>query len=91
VVNHVPEKAVRIWSATGRRSLLAAGNSNGDLQMLAFTGGLSTPALHLLIVHDDAEREFEYIAGAEKVLSAAQTHGWTTVSTQREWRKIFPG
>ena len=91
VVNDGPEKAVRIWRVTGRRPILAADNSNGDLLMLAFTGGLSAPALHLLVVHDDAEREFEYIAGAEKVLSAAQTHGWTTVSMKREWRKIFPG
>ena len=29
-----PEKPVRIWSRTGRRPLLAAGNSNGDVPML---------------------------------------------------------
>jgi hypothetical protein len=91
VVNDGPEKAVQIWSVAGRRPILAAGNSNGDLQMLTFAGGPSAPALRLLIVHDDAEREFEYIAGAEKVLSTAQTHGWTTVSMQREWCKVFPG
>ena len=28
---------IRIWSRTGRRPLLAAGNSNGDLPMLEFT------------------------------------------------------
>jgi len=42
-------------------------------------------------VHDDAEREFEYIAGAEKAISAAQTHGWATVSMQRDWHRVFPG
>jgi hypothetical protein len=42
-------------------------------------------------VHDDAEREFDYMAGAEKVLDAAQTHGWTTVNMKRDWRKVFPG
>ena len=91
VVNDGPEKAVQIWSVTGRRPILAAGNSDGDLPMLAFAGGLSAPALRLLVVHDDAEREFEYIAGAEKAISAAQTHGWTTVSMKREWRAVFPG
>ena len=81
-----------LWKgAIVQRADLAAGNSDGDLPMLAFTGGLSVPPLRLLVVHDDAEREFEYIAGAEKVLSIAQTHGWTTVSMKREWRKIFPG
>ena len=32
-----PEKPIRIWSRTGRRPLLAAGNSNGDVPMLHFT------------------------------------------------------
>ena len=91
VVNDGPEKAVQIWSVTGRRPILAAGNSDGDLPMLAFAGGLSAPALRLLVVHDDAEREFEYIAGAEKVLSIAQTHGWNVVSMQRDWHRVFPG
>jgi hypothetical protein len=27
-----PEKPVRIWDRTGRRPLLAAGNSNGDVE-----------------------------------------------------------
>jgi hypothetical protein len=31
-----PEKPIRIWSRTGRRPLLAAGNSNGDVPMLQF-------------------------------------------------------
>ena len=74
-----------------QRAGLAAGNSDGDLPMLAFAGGLSAPALRLLVVHDDAEREFDYMAGAEKVLDAAQTHDWTTVSMQRDWRKVLPG
>ena len=91
VINDGPDKAVQIWNVIGRRPILAAGNSNGDLALLTFAGGPSLPALRLLVVHDDADREFEYIAGAEKALSAAQTQGWTTVSMQREWRKVFPG
>src|SRR3954453_22319741 len=31
-----PQKPIRIWSRTGRRPLLAAGYSNGDIQMLDF-------------------------------------------------------
>jgi hydroxymethylpyrimidine pyrophosphatase-like HAD family hydrolase len=45
VVNDGADKAVQIWNVTGRRPILAAGNSNGDLEMLAFTGGPSLPAL----------------------------------------------
>jgi phosphoserine phosphatase len=51
-----PEKPVRIWNRTGRRPLLAAGNSNGDLPMLEFTHHSERPTLRLLVVHDDAER-----------------------------------
>lgn len=91
VVNDGPDKPVQIWNVIGRRPILAAGNSDGDLPMLAFAGGTSLPALRLLVLHDDTEREFEYIAGAEKVVDAAQTHGWNIISMQRDWRKIFPG
>jgi len=58
--------------------------------MLSFAGGASRPALRLLVVHDDAEREFDYMAGAEEVISAAQNHGWTAVSIQRDWKQVFP-
>ena len=91
VINDGPDKAVQIWSVLGRRPILAAGNSNGDLAMLTFAGGPSLPALRLLVLHDDAEREFEYSAGAEKALSTAQAQGWTAVSMQRDWQQVFPG
>ena len=91
VINDGPDKAVQIWNVVGRRPILAAGNSNGDLEMLAFAGGPSLPALRLLVVHDDAKREFAYSAGAEKALGALQSQGWTAVSIQRDWRQVFPG
>ncbi|MCB9153892.1 MAG: haloacid dehalogenase-like hydrolase [Caldilineae bacterium] len=91
VINDGPDKAVQIWNVTGRRPILAAGNSNGDLAMLTFAGGPTLPALRLLVVHDDGEREFEYSAGAEKALDTTQSQGWTAVSIQRDWRQIFPG
>ncbi len=54
VINDGPDKAVQIWNVIGRRPILAAGNSNGDLEMLTIAGGPSLPALRLLVVHDDA-------------------------------------
>jgi phosphoglycolate phosphatase-like HAD superfamily hydrolase len=91
VIDDGPGKPIQIWNVIGRRPILAAGNSNGDLQMLAFAGGASLSALRLLVVHDDAEREFDYVAGAEKIISAAQRHNWTAISIQRDWQKVFPG
>lgn len=90
VIDDGPGKPVQIWNIIGRRPILAAGNSNGDLQMLNFTGGSTLPALRLLVVHDDAQREFEYIAGAGKVLEAARGDNWTSISMQDDWNLIFP-
>src|SRR6195952_1547332 len=67
-----PIKPVRLWSRIGRRPIFAAGNSNGDIEMLEFTEGF-----RLLVLHDDADREFDYTAGAEKSLQQAATDGWT--------------
>jgi phosphoserine phosphatase len=84
-----PVKPVRIWSRIGRRPILAAGNSNGDIPMLAFAGGPARPALRLLVLHDDAEREFAYVSGAERSLERAKADGWTVVSIKDDWRTVF--
>ena len=84
-----PEKPVRIWSRVGRRPVLAAGNANGDVPMLQFTGGPAGPGLRLLILHDDGDREFAYVAGAEQALDRAKEHGWTVVSMKDDWDIVF--
>ena len=61
-------KPVRIWSRIGRRPILAGGNSNGDIPMLRYAGGKDRPALRLLLLHDDDDREFAYTTGAENSL-----------------------
>jgi phosphoserine phosphatase len=89
VVDDGPAKPVRIWSRVGRRPLLAAGNSNGDLPMLAFAAQPGRPSLSLLVLHDDPTREFDYTAGAEQALQQARNNGWTVVSMQHDWRVVF--
>jgi hypothetical protein len=84
-----PQKPVRIWSRTGRRPLLAAGNSNGDIPMLDFTRHDDKPYLRLLILHDDADREFDYTSGAEQALERAQAAGWTVVSVKNDRLTVF--
>ncbi|MET0702731.1 MAG: HAD family hydrolase, partial [Mycobacterium sp.] len=64
-LNDGPIKPVRIWGRTGRRPILAAGNSNGDIEMLDYARHGTHPSLQLLVLHDDAAREFDYVAGAE--------------------------
>jgi phosphoserine phosphatase len=84
-----PEKPVRIWSRIGRRPLLAAGNSNGDVPMLDFTNHADKSTLRLLVLHDDGEREFEYTSGADKALKQAEAGGWTIVSMKNDWTTVF--
>jgi len=89
VLDDGPEKPVRIWSRVGRRPLLAAGNSNGDIPMLAFAEQPGRPGLRLLVLHDDPDREFDYTAGAEQALQLARTNGWTVVSIKDDWTTVF--
>jgi phosphoserine phosphatase len=86
-----PTKPVRIWSRVGRRPIVAGGNSNGDIPMLRYAGGRARPALRLLVLHDDPDREFDYTAGAEKSLERASAEGWTVVSIKRDWATVFGG
>ncbi|MGZ6589544.1 MAG: HAD family hydrolase [Solirubrobacteraceae bacterium] len=88
-LNDGPEKPIRIWGRTGRRPLLAAGNSNGDIPMLDFAQHEDKPFLRLLVLHDDAEREFAYTDGAEQALEQAGPAGWTTVSVRDDWVTVF--
>jgi phosphoserine phosphatase len=84
-----PEKPIRIWSRTGRRPLLAAGNSNGDVPMLHFTQHPDKPTLRLLVLHDDDDREFAYASGAEQALDQAARDGWTVISIKSDWAEVF--
>jgi phosphoserine phosphatase len=83
------QKPIRIWSRTGRRPLLAAGNSNGDIPMLDFSQRQDKPSLRLLVLHDDGEREFDYTSGAEQALEQADPSGWTVVSIKNDWVTVF--
>jgi len=96
-----PTKPVRIWSRLGRRPVVTGGNSNGDVPMLRFArapaapaapgvpAAAPRPALRLLLLHDDAEREFDYTAGAESALERAGAQGWTVISIKSDWATVF--
>jgi len=84
-----PEKPIRIWSRTGRRPLVAAGDSNGDVPMLRFAQHSDKPTLRLLVLHDDDEREFAYTTGADQALDQAAHDSWTVVSVKDDWATVF--
>ncbi|HEV2634943.1 MAG TPA: hypothetical protein VGX23_07325 [Actinocrinis sp.] len=83
-----PQKPIRIWSRTGRRPLLACGNANGDVPMMRFARTGERTGLRLLVLHDDADREFAYTAGAEDALDRARSHDWTVISMKNDWATV---
>ncbi|AOA70685.1 HAD family hydrolase [Stenotrophomonas rhizophila] len=84
-----PNKVVRIWSRIGARPIFAAGNSNGDIQMLQFATQGKGASLALLVTHDDDEREIAYTSGAQKSVALAKERGWPLVSVREDWAKVF--
>ena len=80
-----PGKPVHIWARTGRRPLLAGGNSDGDIAML------EAARFALLVHHDDVAREFAYDTGAERALAAAEARAWTVASMRDDFATVFDG
>jgi hypothetical protein len=89
IFNDGAMKPVAIWSAIGRRPILAAGNSNGDIPMLRFCAQPGHPSLALLVDHDDDAREFAYGTGAEDALALADANGWAVASVRNDWKAVF--
>jgi len=88
-------KPVGIHSHIGRRPIFAAGNSDGDLQMLHWTTVGRRPSFGLIVHHTDAEREWAYdrdshIGQLDKALDEAKSRGWTVVDMKADWNAIYP-
>jgi hypothetical protein len=94
-------KPVGINHHIGRVPVMAFGNSTGDQQMLEYTQGGSGARFELLVLHDDAAREFAYgpARGLPDVKLGAFTpaldehakkDGWTVVSMKADWNTVFP-
>jgi phosphoserine phosphatase len=95
------DKPVGIHRHIGRRPVMAFGNSAGDQQMLEYTQGGSGARFMLLVLHDDAAREYAYgpARGLPDVKLGAFTlaldeqakkQGWTVVSMKNDWKAVFP-
>ena len=95
------DKPVGIHQHIGRRPIAAFGNSVGDQQMLEYAQSGSGARFELLVLHDDAAREFAYgpARGLPDVkygyfTPALEDHakkdGWTVVSMKDDWKTVFP-
>jgi phosphoglycolate phosphatase-like HAD superfamily hydrolase len=89
-----PGKPVAIGRLIGKRPIFAAGNSDGDLQMLQWTTLASGPRFGLIVHHTDGEREWEYdrdsiVGKLDKALDEAPRRGWTVVDMKNDWKTIY--
>lgn len=92
-------KPVAINQHIGRRPIFAAGNSDGDLQMLQYTtiarvAHDKTSRFGLIVHHTDSEREYAYdreshVGKLDQALHEAKSRGWTVVDMKQDWRVIF--
>ena len=86
------EKPANIALHIGKVPVIAAGNSDGDLQMLEYADDNNPKgkSLKILIHHDDHVREFSYDKAAEKVLEESKNRNWDIVSMKNDFVTIFP-
>ena len=84
----------------GRRPYAAFGNSTGDRQMLEYTGAGNGARLKMLLLHDDAAREYAYGPAqglpdsrvgtfTPALYDEAKKKGWTVISMKNDWKRIF--
>jgi haloacid dehalogenase-like hydrolase len=84
----------------GRRPHAAFGNSTGDRQMLEYTKAGEGARLSMLVLHDDAKREYGYGPAQglpdtkvgtfpQALYDQATMQGWTVISMKNDWKKIF--
>jgi hypothetical protein len=84
----------------GRQPVIAVGNSTGDKEMLEYTEAGQGARLTMLVLHDDAEREYAYGpanglpdtkigAFPQELYDEAVKDGWIVISMKKDWKRIF--
>ena len=84
----------------GARPIIAFGNSTGDRQMLEYTKAGDGARLALLVLHDDAQREYAYGPAqglpdtkvgtfTQALYDEAKKDGWMIISMKNDWKRIF--
>jgi phosphoglycolate phosphatase-like HAD superfamily hydrolase len=93
-------KAEGIHLMIGRRPYAAFGNSTGDQQMLEYAGAGDGMRLMMLVLHDDAQREYAYGPAqglpdtkvgtfTQALYDEAKKDGWIVISMKKDWKRIF--
>ncbi|UCS92067.1 haloacid dehalogenase-like hydrolase [Echinicola marina] len=104
VLNKLPElyfnddkagKPVGISRNIGKRPVFAAGNSDGDYEMLQYTSTGHGKRFGMYIHHTDSVREYAYdreshIGKLDKGLDDAEKYNWLVVDMAKDWKVIYP-
>ncbi len=99
-INDKGGKPVGINMVIGRRPQAAFGNSDGDQQMIEWTTGGTGARLGMIVLHDDAQREFAYGPAAglpssrvgaftQALYDEAKAKDWTVISMKKDWKRVF--
>jgi phosphoglycolate phosphatase-like HAD superfamily hydrolase len=89
-----------IHEMIGRRPDAAFGNSTGDRQMLEYTKAGTGTRLSMLLLHDDAKREYAYGPAQglpdtkvgnfpQPLYDEAKRDGWVVISMKDDWKRVF--
>jgi len=84
----------------GRRPYAAFGNSTGDQQMLEYTKAGNGERLAMVLLHDDADREYAYGPAqglpdtkvgtfTQALYDEAKSKGWVVISMKNDWRRVL--
>jgi phosphoglycolate phosphatase-like HAD superfamily hydrolase len=100
LIDDGPGKPQAIHLMIGRRPHAAFGNTAGDQQMLEYTKAGDGARLSMLVLHDDAMREYAYGPAtglpdtkvgtfSQALYDKAQKDGWIVISMKNDWKQIF--
>ena len=84
----------------GRRPYAAFGNSTGDREMLEYTNAGDGARLAMLVLHDDAKREYAYGPAlglpdtrvgvfTQALYDEATKQSWVVISMKNDWKRVF--
>jgi phosphoserine phosphatase len=93
-VNNAGNKPLSIYRTVGIRPIFAAGNSDGDLQMLEYAAGGKGVSFEMYVHHTDAAREYAYdrhgrVGRLDRGLDVAAERHWNVVDMAKEWKCVF--
>ena len=85
----------------GRHPKASFGNSTGDQQMEEYAQAGGGANLMMMVLHDDADREYVYGPAqglpdskigtfTQALYDEARSKGWNVISMKNDWKRIFP-